>query len=745
MKVSQSPPWYADGSLTQIRPKAGQSLWKRGFGLPGLIFLLMILAVMGIALFQLARQARRSSDWFFLAQIAYDLADSGAKRVMHSLQTHGGPGSIQGDPMQSGFQSLFQALSRAQPMSRSICFLSTNRPESLSPHVEAQLRLHASLDPRLEVSVQVAELEPLWAGSLAGLPSDPREVRGRIQLNAWASVTNSIGICVTRSISIERGFKKISILPPLLGRFSLFVEQQSPQDINFVKVKRDTETGDGHTAPGPIPLVVRSGLAGRAVEAGSNGLNRSELTSAFKDSMFLDRQGWVYLGNPGAKPWKLRLAHGFSGEGESHLLPGYYTRAMVNGSKSDEELFERRFQEAFSRASRCSATLGSPGDGLYHLHHGFAEEYELIGLSPGRQYLVQGMDGRRAKLEMGPGDASALRLFGTPAATSPTLVFGPVERVTMRKAVIQCTFGATDAMCMTPGRFIFPLLLLRDHIPTVREALLSTFGTPEQYEEYGPRISTTMFTQSLNVVLDSNGGGYYGTSGILHRSRRAVPKRAFTSVLLPWLGSIPNLDGLSQDAKRRLWSGDLDAPRLFRGTLDGGMRAFYEALCTKAVVRVNPEAVGRKIRVGSALKVPGVTVVDQQEPLVLGLIDRVEAGGILVNRGPIHITGNILRGAAKEPLTLVSGSGDIVISPGVEIVEAYLVALCGKVRFSPTPVSIVGGLAAHELDVEGLRSLPAARTIRYAEDMDPTGSALDSSYRVYYGGEERVSVSGEER
>jgi hypothetical protein len=120
----------------------------------------------------------------------------------------------------------------------------------------------------------------------------------------------------------------------------------------------------------------------------------------------------------------------------------------------------------------------------------------------------------------------------------------------------------------------------------------------------------------------------------------------------------------------------------------------------------------------------------------------VEQGGILVSRGPIKIEGNILRGPSKEPLTIVSGKGDIILSPGVEIVEAYLVALSGKVRFSSSAVTVVGGIAGREFDLEAIRSAPAVRTLHYAEDLDPIGSGADGFHRTYYGGEERISVIG---
>jgi hypothetical protein len=120
----------------------------------------------------------------------------------------------------------------------------------------------------------------------------------------------------------------------------------------------------------------------------------------------------------------------------------------------------------------------------------------------------------------------------------------------------------------------------------------------------------------------------------------------------------------------------------------------------------------------------------------------VEQGGILVSRGPIKIEGNILRGPSKEPLTIVSGRGDIILSPGVEIVEAYLVTLSGKVRFSSSAVIVIGGIAAHDFDLESIRAAPAARTVRYAEDLDPIGPGADRLHRTYYGGEERISVIG---
>jgi len=716
-----------------------------GFSLPGLIFLLMTLAGIAVAFSHMARQAGRSSHWFFQAQVAYDLADCGLKSVAHVLQTHSGLGNPQGDPLERPLRTLFEAVSRGTPIDKPIPFLSTSDPGGLPRTVAEQLRDFERFDPRLDVTVKITSRQPLWKGNLAGFPQDSHEARGTAQLCARATVTNATGLSVSRSISLEWLFKVVSILPPLLGRFSLFVETSAGRDANFVKIQYDPNTGDGLVSGGPMPLIVRSGLAGQAVEPKTNKLDRQSLATTFADPKFLDRQGWIYLGSSGVEgPWKLRLAHGFTGEGESPLLPGYYTHALFNGSTVDDALFRGRLQRAFGDATRCGVSFVEPLDGLYHLHHGFAMNYEQIGISRGRQFLVRRADGQRIKLEMGSGEASGLRLFGTPTAISPSLVFGPVERVTVRKSIVSCTFAGTGGSCDTPGTLVFPLFKLQDHTPSTQGPLVTAFGSPEQYEENGPKLWADTFNQSLGVVLNANGGGLFGTSGVLHRFQQSSAARVFTSDLLPWLGSLSTTDGPSVEARQKLWNGELDSPRVFRGNLDSGLRAFYDVLREKAILRVKPNAVRRRILVGSALRIPGVVVVDQVEPLVISAVDRVEAGGILVSRGPIQITGNIMRGPAREPLTLVSGAGDIVLSPGVQIVEAYLVALNGKVRFAGNPVTIVGGVAGHELDLDGIKTQPASRTIRFAEDMDPTGPALESSYRVYFGGEERLAVFGGE-
>ena len=201
---------------------------------------------------------------------------------------------------------------------------------------------------------------------------------------------------------------------------------------------------------------------------------------------------------------------------------------------------------------------------------------------------------------------------------------------------------------------------------------------------------------------------------------------------------------MSDESLKKLLSGQVDVPGLFTGNLHCGLDALAAALEKKLAYTVTPKALASKILVGGKLKLPGIACVEQTDTLDIGPITKVEAGGILLTRGPIRIKGDIVRGSTTEPLTLVSLDGGITIDASVKSVEAHLVALGarGKLTLPPGPLTVTGGLAARELDLPGLLGGTAPRIVRYVEDMDPLGPNRDPALRVFYGTDARICVDG---
>ena len=725
---------------------------RRGFNLIGLVILILALGVTAIVLSNLARQARRSSHWFCDAQQAHDLADAGLKQVVALLAKVGDRNAAQAaGPLGPALVSILDALSSAGDAGTQVVVLSSDRISTLPDAVDRLLSRLGPFSPKLEVVVKVVAKEPLWSGLLDGLPPDPREKKGRIRIIASASVVGATGIRESRSIVMEKEYKQVCVLPSLLGRFALFVQDGPGKDPNFVKLRFDPVTGDSAPeALSPLPLIVRSESVVRLVDRRLHGLDRSAIVTGIQEGRFLDRQGWVYLGGAEGKTWKLRLAHGYGEYGESPLLPGWRFRALFKGQASEDGSFAKRFKQAFDAEGPCKAEfVDSTMDGLHHFHHGFASNYELIGQDPAIFPLLQTPQGQRLRVDLGPGETSCLRLFGSPDGFSPTLVFGPVDREFVRRAWIQTTTGPSDGPCPHAGGMSFPLFRLPDHGPGTQRILLSAFGSAYAFEECGTAPIGDAFVRSLPTVLDPRGSGFYAPNGMLVRSRDVAQPRRWSSELLPWLGEIPDAGGtLPEEAVFRLYHGDLPATGsdpLYVGRLENGFRAFQSSLKLRVVRAVTPKTFRKEMLSGTTLRLPGVVLVQtaDNEPLVLGPIDSVKQGGLLVTAGPITIAGNILRNPSTEPLTLVSLKKDIVIKDEAAVVEAYLVALCGKVRFPAGDLTLFGGMACRELDLDTLKNAPARRLIRHATKMDPAHPAATDYVRVFYGREARMVVGGE--
>lgn len=720
--------------------KAPGARGRRGFNLVALVLLLMVLGGAMLFISRLARQAGVTGYWYLDAQQASNIADAALKSALLELRQANSRALAQAAPRNSAvLTAIYDAMTGATSDDGPFSLMTGEDPATLPPAVADQISGLADFAPQLEVTVRLLDAQPLWDGLLEGIPAMAAEKRGAVQVLSKASLKRKTGVRVARTILVEKEFKVVNVLPAVLGRFALFVQTGDGQDPNCIDVQFDPSTGDGRPGGGGHPLRVLSPVTAPFVA--SQRLDRASLVSGGAAPKFLDAQGWVYLGGGDtATPWKLRLAHGYGEGGESPMLPGYRYRALFGESALADEQFLGRFKAALDALGNCSIEFVQPADGLYHFHHGFASNYELIGLEPPLFATVQASGGTRVKPELGAGEVSCLRLLGTAPEVSPTVVFGPVSRVYARRAALQGTLQPGPT-CPTPGQLAFTLFRLPEHAPGVRGLLTAAFESEAAYDRYGTSAVEEPYAQSLNVLLDPRGAGEYSSMGVLNRTTESPPSASYSSDLLPWLGALPAADGLAPETLQRLWDAELAVPTFFEGNLARGIPAFLTALRERMAFRLTPEAAGNRLFEGTALKLPGIVLVEQSEPFSLGPVDQVLSGGILASRGPMRIRGNIRRGA--EPLTLVSLEGDLTIEPGVSTVEAYLIAAQGKVRFPAGEVTIAGGIACRELDIQGLRTNSAPPTIRYTRDMDPTGPGASTALRTFYGNEDRISVAGE--
>lgn len=678
-----------------------------------------------------ARQSGFSSHWFFQSQAAYDLASGAARESLYWMARATDRTRAEASPFLSGpLVDVHAALEAEVAPSPPLILVSSARGDTLPPALFEAMAALEGFGAEVEVQFRLVEASSIPASG--GIPADVAERRGRIQLRASATVTNALGISVTREVVVERNFKRVNLLPAVVGRFVLFSQQGPEVPPNFVRLQADSRRGNT-TQLGPAPLEVVSGeqlpiLRGRDLDP-QRGVDGSSGPG------FLDSQGWVYLGGG---DWDLNLAQGANGLGESPLVPAYWDRLEIGGSAASDRQFQTNLINA-ATSTLCriappgATTFPDPEDGAYVTRHGFAENFEVLG---GRRRGVP-----RADLtipEAGPGLASGLRLFGRAGRLSPTLVFGSVKRRFFEAGMIRFSFQ--PQFCPVPGKVVYILHDLDKYGAATQTLLNAGFGA--NWEQVRAKVVADDFSQALNVVLDPRVAGVFGAGGVLQRatgsSDRPLPVHA--SVHLPWFSGVPGDEGLPGGVRDNLRNGVLSSPTVFSGTCGQALQAFRDWADERRTFDTSPEVFPARFLADGILKVPGIVKVAGD--LTIPALEGVEDGGIVIAEGKITIEGDLVSGGV-EPLTLVSLGGNIEFSPNVSKVEAFLVAAGGKVLFPPQALEVTGGIVGESLDLTGIRDQDAPRKVTYASHLDPADpEARADAYRVYFGGEDRVAVLG---
>lgn len=726
---------------------------RRGLNLIGLVLVVLAMVGIGFGLSTLARQAGRAGHWFFHSQLAHDLADAALKQGFFQMtQANSEATAGAAEFLSVELKAIYEAIKTGS--GGELTLIDSSSSSTLPPALVEMLDKLKDFSPSCVVKVTVTDGGPLWTGLLNGIPALEGERQGSLVIVARAAVKSPTGIPVERVITLEKVYRVINPCPPLLGRFSLFVQERGTEECNFVPMRFDPTSGNATLTGGVKPLTLEQPVKGSLVAPGTPNLDRAGFVRGLPTTPFLDQQGWVYLGGTNAAPWKLRLAHGYTEGGESPLLPGYHTAAptLFRNEAGENRAWQDRFIAAFQAAGlACKPGFPSPAQGLYLTFHGFADNYPQISIDENLYANVWTGSGPTPQMDFGSGATSFVRLFGNPDAVAPTLVFGPAFRVTMRRASIFTELGPIE-VCQRAGFLRLPLYKLDQAPANLRQILNSTFQGDYPKWGTGP-YEDQPFAVSLAVALSGGGNGAYMTDGTLGQTGTPAVARTFSSALIPYLATVDPATGLTQATLDKMVNGDLDSDKVYKGNLGAGFSAFFEVLKKKLTYEVQPEAFARRILTGTTLRVPGVVILDQQSELVITKVDKVE-GGILITKGPIRIKGDIARGAVTapgvaatppagsatgEPLTLVSLSGDITLEAGARSVDAQLVAMGGKVKFAGD-VEIIGGVASKTLDLNGL-AVGATRKLRYSRDNDPLGDN-GKLLKVYYGGDDKVQVSG---
>ncbi|NLI78737.1 MAG: hypothetical protein GX442_20145 [Candidatus Riflebacteria bacterium] len=542
--------------------------------------------------------------------------------------------------------------------------LAAGQPEAAPPQVEFELRPAGPL---------------FTAPPGPGLRPDPRERQYHLFVHATARVGDA-----TCRLCWYRSTKLINILPPVVGKFALFIREPGALDAN--RLADSSDLADLHDAP----LVVRGGAA---IGPGPRP------PAAVRDA--LDRRGWVFLG--GGARWALGLS---SGGGEPR-----FADAMMHDSW-------------FSWPLDPSEPLSRKGDFVWYV------ETRPLGRQwreAAGKFALAAFPGRVER-------SSILNLNGTAADPAPTLVVGNVSR---QWALIQGLLHPSSGKSAHLP-WLSRTLFAGDAWPGVSQGrtitdLRDNFGgSYDAYERRMSDVAEEPYNAGLFPLMDFPGDPF---ARVVVIDPAALP---------PGLTSLAASQRLRIDGQPALPGGmaygsaytllDDEGREWFSG---GDLGALGDlSFLRRRVTLAFPDLAGLRRGLprdeAGDLLLPGAVLVGGpvtiEEPL------RFANGGLVLVDGTIRLQGEVGVAGGGEPLSLVSLGGDIEVETAAPL-GAALIALAGRVTL-PREVSVKGLVAARELGL-AVADPPTGRQIEYDDRYDPTTAATrQRAYRLQGVGEE---------
>ncbi len=534
--------------------------------------------------------------------------------------------------------------------------------------------------PKVEIELRPGE--SLFSNPAGpGFRTDSRETQFHLFVRASAGVGDA-----TCNLSWYKPMKIINILPPVIGKFALFIRGQGSLALNRL------EDSSSFQDLKDSPLVVGSdtGIPGSTYAPDS-----------FSDH--IDRQGWVFLG--GAPRWTLGLAAGGGDVRFSDaLVPGgCYTYPMA----PEEPLAAEKFKFSYYVSPRpLQRGLRAP-----ECHHAFAR--------------CSSRD---------PDCSSILHLNGNGKAPSPTLVLGNVGR---RWALVQGLKNDDKGVAVA-----FPMLDTvtfqgnswpgGESSRTIGKIRDNFGGSFELYEKRMSNLITEPYNAGLYRMIEFPGDPFEKIVVIDSEKFPAgfkpppPPKRVKIDGQPARLGEMAcgSSYTLLDDSGRELFvGGDLSLIEDL-SFLEKRVGARFENL-EKMLGGLPKDKAGYPTLPGVILLEKGMNVT---EPVHFG------NGGMVLVKGSVRLQSQVSVEGNDGPLTIISLVGEIRVETPVEI-EAGLIALQGTV-FIPAQARIHGLLAARELSL-AVSDPPRPRQIVYDHAFDPTDSAnWKRGFRFQTGGEE---------
>jgi hypothetical protein len=649
-----------------------------GFLLPVVLVMLMILFLLAMTRNYFSRQRLNMADHLRDYELSYQMAASG---MLVGTRLFDQAVEFLNDARPETFPTREKAPAAIKPIIQG--FLDDQGlpfPQGASLIIDNHfVNAYAGEDREargVQLTMEMRRKKPLFDTSAdPGFQIDDREILYEFFLHA----EGRYGASSARVTTFFEG-RFVNILPPVLGKFALFLREQPPGGMNLL--------GDSESAAlvKNAPLVIKS-----PETAGPNSLLPAQVAP------LLDRQGWVYLG--GLTPWRLNVSQGGGNPdlGEAFLRPGLFLFPFPAASELGK----------IPGLSLCVAQ--------WRLGRELTEDTKkkVMVLKQPVSETVQ---------------TSLLHVFGSVKHPSPTLVFGTASR---RWMLMQGIKSEAD-----PRPACFPFLdqntfsssswpgdggktsvsrTIQKHFNHSYEEY--SRGMSDIFEEdanasnlYALKIDDTEASSSPILSADMLPAAFAGVKN----SRRMQVNNA--PALFFKMNSGSTFELKNTDGKVLFSGGDLQQIQSMNfmenkaGIVFENEKEFWKKM---------PKNAAREMHIGGVVLVKGnLTVAD---PLVIS----AGGGGIILCTGNVRIKSSISC-QSNQPLAIYALSQNIWVET-TRPVDAALLALNGRIHLPPEGV-INGLVAARSLDLPV--GIPEKkREINYQTRFDPTDA---ENYRKAY-------------
>lgn len=513
-------------------------------------------------------------------------------------------------------------------------------------------------------------------------------------LEADYTLAVSVKCCVGNSKCSAGTFTRcrmVNILPPIIGKFTLFVRSSAGLNLNCVE---DTNAAANFLK---YPVIVNNGVSfdGRKVLK----------PEVLRD--ILDRQGWIYLG--GDSRWEFNMTHAAANDElrEAPIKISHYFYDIT----APQKFSEIAGLKYYSTQSCLFKELGEPlfKQALFRKN---APAYSLT---------------------------SRINLFGSRAGLSPSVVIGDAVR---NYALLQGVYNSSSCL-FAPFPYlgqadfnsaVWPGQLSENLVKAIKE------NFNNDYDKYKRRMSD-IFSEACNVAnlslveFDNAADNLtlnFDPADIAVKypkfptlTRLKVNKSAAQFFKYINKARITMLN----DAGGLVYHGD-DLSRFY----DGGVIAHkcgYTYKTCEDFLKSRYDSKSRTLMVKGVVRILDGIVISDNLTLRTGM------GGIVICDGDIKINGAI-KAENGEPFTLMSLKGNISLNTS-DTVEAALIAVSGKINL-PSFFKIKGLIASKTLNLSPAKD-GVISSLYYNAKFDPTDTKnYNNAYRTMISDEWRNYV-----